>query len=221
MLEEVFYSFLMMGQAGIEYGSTAFTAAGTAVTKPTGLTVGDLVFVWALDIAAAATLTTTSGSAWTALDVGISAGSTNGNSSLFWKVMTATDVSNSWTLSSGGADDGIQAVRYIGNGADTVTVKSAVANGVGGTTLSLTGFSKTAGHYGVIAVFGAPENAGVGGIVAPSGFAERMRDSSGSPDFAAIFTDNLGSYVDGAAVQFTNCDTAAVESGILVEVTGP
>lgn len=204
----------------IDYVSSAFTAAGTSVSKPSGVEVGDVVFVWAMDINSAQTLTTSGGSAWSSQDVGIAAGSTNANATLYWKILNATDVANAWALSGSGAEDGIQAVRYRGNGADAVTVKSAVSAGAGGTTFSLTGFSRAAGHFGAIAFFGAPDNAGVVGIVVPTGFTERRRDSSGSPDFAGIVADALGNYVDGAAVQFTNCDAATTEYGILVEVTG-
>lgn len=224
MLDEAIYALLMV-QGGLEFVSSAATApssSGAPATKPSGVEVGDLVFVWALDCGSGVTLTTSGGSAWTNQDVAITAGSTNSNASLFWKFLDATDVANAWDF-SGGFRHGATAIRYRANGADTVTVKATQSNGVGGTTLTLTGFAKAAGHFAALAFFGAPSSTGVSGITVPGEFTERVRSSGAgiSGTYGTIIADAPGNYTDGSAVTFSNCDGAAAEYGILVEVTGP
>lgn len=223
MLRQQALALALIKRRGLEYRANAFTAGGgTSVTKPAGVEVGDLVVVWAIDIATGATLTTTSGSAWSKQSVS-AGGSTNGAVIAFWKILNATDVANAWTLSSAAAD-GVQALRWRGNGANAVAVKATTSDGGGNPTLTLAGFSKAAGHRGVIALFGqsqADPAAGDGaGIAVPSGFTERRRDYSVPDGFSALIADRLGGYVDGAAVQFTSAPAGPNKQGVLLEVTG-
>jgi hypothetical protein len=224
MLRQKAAALALIRRRGLQPMTTAFTApmSGSGnLTKPSGVEVGDLVFCWALDIASGAGLATSGGSAWSSQTVSIAAGSANGSGKLFWKFLNATDVANAWALDSA-ADDGVIAVRYRANGATTVTVKDTESNGSGTTTLALAGFAKAAGHRAAIAFFGAPSSTGAGGIVLPSGFTERRKESGAgiAGTYVGIIADTLGSYTDGAAVSFTNCDANATEYGVLVEVTG-
>lgn len=223
MLPQLLATLLLMKRRGLEYMANAFTAGGgTTVTKPAGVQVGDVVVVWAVDISSGATLTTTSGSSWSSQSVTAS-GSTNGATIAFWKILNATDVANAWTLSAT-PDDGVQALRYRGNGATAVTVKATKVDGGGASSMSLTGFSKAAGHRAAIALYGQSSGdvaAGDGaGIAVPAGFTERRRDYDVPLRFAALIADTLGSYVDGAAVQFTSAPTGPNKHGVLLEVTG-
>ncbi len=224
MLAQLLAATLLLRRRGLEYMAAAATAPDAVnvnVTKPAGVEVGDLVFVWAMDCTSGAALTTTSGSAWSSQAVAIAAGSSNGWAKLYWKVLNATDVANAWAH-TGGSDDGIIAVRYRANGSVTVTVKDTESNGSGTTTLTLAGFAKASGHRAAIAFFGAPSSTGAGGIVLPTGFTERRKESGAgiTGTYVGIIADTLGSYTDGAAVSFTNCDANACEYGVLVEVTG-
>lgn len=216
MLPQLLATVMLMRRRPLEYRANAFTAGGgTTITKPAGVEVGDLVVVWAIDISSGATLTTTSGSAWSKQSVSPAIA--------FWKILDATDVANAWTLSSAAAD-GAQALRYRGNGTTAATVKATTSNGGGNSTLTLSGFAKAAGHRGVIALYsqysGDP-SAGDGATIAvPSGFTERRRDYSTGDFFAALIADRLGGYVDGASVQFTGANTGPNKVGVLLEVTG-
>ena len=224
MLPQLLATLLLMRRRGLEFMASAFSPVGsTTITKPDDVAVGDIVFAWAMDISASATMNTTAGDAWNAQDVSIAGGSTNGSATLFWKKLNATDVANAWTMSSA-PEDGAQVFRYRSNGADTITVKDTTSNGSGTTTLTLDGFAKAAGHRATIAFFGAPDSTGAAGIVNPTGFTQRRKDSgtdaSTTDTYVGIVCDTLGSYVDGAAVSFTNCDGNPAEYGVLVEVTG-
>lgn len=216
---------LIANPPAVEFMSSALTAgiaATGAVTKPSGVEVGDLVVLWALDCTSAVAVATASGSGWNVQTVSIAAASTNGYGAAFWKVLTATDVANAWNL-TGAAEDGVLAIRYRAHGATGATVKDTTSNGSGTTTFTLDGFTKAAGHYGAIALFGASSSAGAGGIVGPSGFAERRRDSGAglAGTFVAIVADLVSGYPDLIDVVFSNCDGNATEYGILLEITGP
>lgn len=201
----------------VEFKSTATTASGTTVTKPASLEVGMLVLVLAMNETAGATLTTTSGIAWSRSEATIGGETIV----LFWKFLNATDVANAWTLSASAAAGAI-ALAYIGHGATTLTIKST--NGVSGNTsvpLPLTGFSKAAGHYGAISIFydsftPAPATH------TPAEFVERLRTSATGR--LVVVAEQLIGYVDGTTVTWSDLNTATntfAAYALLLEVTGP
>jgi hypothetical protein len=224
---EAYAMLLLMGGAGppVEYRAAASSGPGTSVTKPSGVTVGDLVLVWALDVnAVTPSLSTSGGSAWTLVD-----NDTNtsifavGKFALFAKVLTATDVANAWDLGTA-ADQGALAVRYTGNGATTVTKKTEADAGsnTGNLSASAAGFAKSSGHYGVLTFVLSTDEAA--NPTPPSGFTERS-DAAYNSTCRAAAADNLFSYTDNAAVQWTTLSGAAGPSHsvhvLTVEITGP
>lgn len=203
----------------IEFTTTANSGVGvTTIVKPSGVEVGDLVLVWTQNIPASATLVTTTGATWGRSVVSQVVAGPNNNSSLFWKVMTATDVAQAWVLSSAPTSFSV-AVRYIGHGANTVITRTVGDyNGVGNTTLNLAGFTKSAGTYGVISVLVEQQTSGTPSVV-PTGFTERARLALSG--YTAVVADKLYDYVDGASVVWTlNTPPSNAESGLLLEVTG-
>jgi hypothetical protein len=204
---------MMAAQSGpVEFTSGASSSAAGAspatVTKPAGLEVGDLVLV-VCDTDTGATLTTTSGPAWSGSYVA-NGTLAYGGVKLFWKVMTATDVANAWTLSFGG--NGARSARYRGNGANAVTVKST-GSGSSGSTLTLAGFAKSASTYGVITVMINTADPAV-----PAGFTSRYNAVVGAERIH--FADNQAAYVDGASVTWTPVFPGDGYVGFLLEVTG-
>lgn len=206
----VLMGMLQAGPVEFASGATSSATGGSSVsvTKPAGLEVDDLVIV-VCDTDSGATLTTTSGSAWTGSYVA-NASFSRGGAKLFWKIMTATDVANAWTLSVGGL--GARAVRYHGNGANSVAVKST-ATASAGSTLTLTGFAKSVNTYGVITVM-----INTGSPAVPSGFVSRYNDVVST--YRAHLADNVASYVDGAAVVWDPVAGGDGWVGFLLEVTG-
>lgn len=216
---------LIANPPAVEFMSSAFTAAlasGGALTKPADIVAGDIVLLWVLDCPSGLGVATSGGLSWNKHAVALGAGATNGWAMALWKQLNATDVANGW-IADATIDDCAVAVRYRSHGATGLTVKDTTTNGSGTTTLTLDGYTKAAGHYGTVAMLAAPNSAGAGGIVVPSGFAERRRDSGAglTATFVSVIADLVSGYQDGAAVTFTNCDAEASESGILLEFTGP
>lgn len=203
----------------IEYVASATTAtAATSVGKPSGLEAGDLVLVWATCATTGATLTTASGSAWTRYETGL--GGSFGYAVLFWKLLTATDVANAWTLSAA-ASHGAVALLYRSHGATTVTVKDDdLVSGNSNFNLTSTGFTKAAGHYGVIAL--ALASATGTTATAPTTFTSRLRTST--PGWLFVAVDKLFEYADGASALWADMNTSGVNNVgcvLLIEVTGP
>ncbi|RAK68829.1 hypothetical protein [Phenylobacterium kunshanense] len=223
MLPQLLATLLLMRRRGLEFmasAQTAPSASAGSVVKPTGVAVDELAFVWAQDCDAATVLSTSGGDAWSGQDV-FAATTNNRYAKLFWKTLNTTDVENDWLLDRP-ARDGVRSLRYQVSGPCAVSVRATAVPLGGETSMILAGFSRSPGHYGALAFVGVAGSTGAAGIVIPAGFTERRRDiGSGIEEtYASIVCDTLGSYVDGAAVSFTNCNASAAECGILVEVTG-
>lgn len=200
----------------IEFLSAATTAAGAgAFAKPSGVAEGDYVFIIYEgdqgDGNASEGPTT-----WGRREVAYGAGTVDGNKSTYlaWKKMAAADVSGSWGTPPA---SGAVALRYASHGADTVSVKSTFAKGGGTTTLTLTGFTKAANTYGVLAFF--TDHTLAAADTEPAGFVSRA--NVGLTIVAVGGADCLSDYVDGASVQWTNVGSPAQAAAILIEVTGP
>jgi hypothetical protein len=207
----------------VEYRAVATTAAAaTVVSKPSGLEVGDLVTVWALGVGGGTTLTTSGGSAWTlAHDSSTGQSVITNRMILYTKVMTALDISAAWNLSAA-VDEGALALRYTGHGATTVTMKST--QGGGGTvniSLTLTGFTKAAGHYGAIVLAITNDTTAVPAFT--SGLTVRS-DGIFNSNARVAAADQQYGYVDGASVIVSNLNPSAPTNhqayAILLEITG-
>lgn len=206
----------MLQSGPVEFASAAVTAGAGAspatVTKPSGLEVGDLVFVYLgyIDDATGITVTTTSGATWSSSLAQTPVTGDDVKTMLFWRFMTQTDISNAWTVTRTGIN--AVAVRYRAQGANAVSVQSSVMD-AGSSTLTLPGFSKSALTYGVISF----ELSGTTTPAIPAGFVERYSVLSG---FRAYVADNVSTYVDGTSVVWTPVGGGSPFSGFLVEVTG-
>jgi hypothetical protein len=207
----------------VEFRAAASTGpATTVISKPSGLEVGDLVLVWALGVGAGTTLSTATGSAWTIVHDSVSGHSViSSKMMVFSKVMTALDVSAAWNL-TGLVAEGALALRYTGHGATTVTMKAALA--VGGNvnvSATLTGFTKSAGHYGLITLVIANDLTSV--PVFTAGLTTRS-DSVFNSNAKVAAADQQYGYVDGASVVVSNLNPAAPANhqayAILLEITG-
>lgn len=206
----------------VEFRTTASSAAGTSVTKPSGLEVGDLVIVMALNVdATTPALSTSGGSAWTLVDNTANISIFAGKMAIFAKVMDATDVANAWTLGTS-ADEGALAIRYAGHGATTVTKKTKDAAGSSADfDVTASGFVKAAGHYGAITFAISTDDAA--NLGPPTGFEERA-DAAFNSTTRLAFADRLYGYVDSASVTWTDFNTTGLsQTGrvVVLEITGP
>lgn len=202
--------------------STRHTGATTA-QKPSGIAVGDLVFV-INGIAPAGTgappnLKTSGGSAW-----GKFVGAAGSNWGVYWKVLNATDVANAWNFVDAVDDttpescSGTGSFAYEGRGATTVTSQQSVAHGTAQASIDFTGFTPAFNSKGVVTVMMNRETLLT--EVQPSGFA--LRELAGYVGGDMGFADRLGSY-EGGALSWTGMGSVGgailVEGGILFEVT--
>lgn len=192
----------------ISYRSTATTTGSTTITKPSSVAVGDIVFIITAGNAGAfSTITTSSGSAWTAYSRSFRLGSYD---FYVWvKILNSTDVSNNW-VASASAD--YRATAFIGNGAATVTQKAAADNPDGSSTLALGTYDPLRSRGTVTMV--ADRDAG-STLTAPSNFAN-LQQSDLNSSWRVGICDNQ-SY-DGAAVTWGVGSTFA-EAGMLFDVT--
>lgn len=199
-------ALLAAGNRNLDFRTkTTFSASATA-TKPTGVAAGDIVFVLAVNCTAGVTLTTNSGAAWSRNQI---TGSTGVVGVIFSKVLVALDVTNAWDLSS--SESGISA-RYQGNGVASASVKSTTSNGLGATTLALTGFTPAAGSRGAVA---AIMDADTGATdAAPTGFTSRHKATTGTVE--VNLTDQVSGY-SGGTVTFTSTGPNEPEFGWLIE----
>lgn len=195
----------------INFASSAATVQEvTGVVKPAGLEAGDLALVWAMDVSTSSALQTGGVTNWARIDQ--TAGATIWNNhTLFWKVMTSADLADTWDLTVA-TQRGCMAVRYVAHGATAVTKKSGVNNAGNATSLTLSGFTRAAGHYGTISVMGL--SAISGSPVPPSDFVSRIAGATGA------IADALSNYVDGQAAVWTWTGSVRA-AGMLLEVTGP
>mgnify|MGYP000653330581 CR=1 FL=1 len=205
------------------FRSASSDGATLRVSKPTGAAVGDMVCVWVNYGPNNLTMTTTGGgSAWNVTRVTWAAHGYT--STFFWKVINATDLDPTkfWDMSAA-AYETINTLCYQGNGATTATVKATAANNVNQSTLTLTGYTKNAGHRGT-AVFFADRDENLDGnngsnYTRPSGFT--MRFDADYANFWCMGGDKLTGYADGANVVWSgvNGSNGFAEVGILVEFT--
>jgi hypothetical protein len=184
--------------------------------KPAGIAVGDLVTVSVVSVGGAPSLTTTSGSAWGKIT--LTNTTTPRNYALYWKVLTATDVSNTWVFGAG--VDGAFSAAYVGNGATTVTLKETVVNPISQSSLSFVGYTPSLDSRGSIsAMYDIDTDAT---DTAPSGWTRRdfTKYPTGGATQKLAYADNLGSYPGGALTwSATLGGSGFSEAAILLDVT--
>ncbi|MEI6439000.1 MAG: hypothetical protein WCO83_02235 [Alphaproteobacteria bacterium] len=122
------------------------------VTKPSGVAVGDLVFVivpYSTSTAVRATMSTSGGASW---NRDVSVDTLAYGAALLWKILNATDVSNAWNIADA-TNYYVLAVAYSQNGPPIVsaTLKQAVGSGTTAqTTMNFSAISKSAGSRSII-----------------------------------------------------------------------
>lgn len=197
-------------------GAVTNGPASTSVGKPTGVAVGDVVLFVIPDTtssAAALTLTTSGGAAWTKSTFNVPAHGYD--AVLFCKVLTALDVSNAWTLSASEAGN---AYAWIGNDAGSVAIQSTAVNAVSQSTLTLTGFTPTQTHAAIAVVVDRDPD------VTPTiagGFTRRATGANSGNWVSAVADNSDGGYT-GANVVWSGLNGASgfADYGWLVRV-GP
>ncbi len=200
---------MLMESRGLSYRSQAVTLASATVGKPSGVALGDLVIVLCpLTAGLGSNMGTSGGGTWSVDEL---TAFTTG--AIFWKVMDATDVANTWTKSD--TNDCV-ALRWQGPGTLAAAVKSTQSTGGGGSsTLVLAGFTPSVNHRAAIAMVNdldAPT-----GTTTPTNFTSRYATSVLNVRSVNV-VDWLGGYA-GGTVTFANLGLGTGEMGWLLEVT--
>ena len=197
----------------LAFRAEANAANSNVAGKPTGIAVGDLVFVLNIGGVTGVTLTTGPGAAWTRSELVPSSAS----HILFWKVLNATDVANTWDFNA--ANQYSYSVAYSANGlaVSSVNLRSSAVNAATAqSTLSLAGFAFSNGVPRSVFSALADEDADTT-PVAPPGFTVRSGTALGS--VKGGLADMLEGYAGGAAVwSGLNGAAHAREAGWLLEI---
>ncbi len=173
------------------------------VNKPAGIAVGDIVLIFADrgGSGGATTITTSGGGTWTKL------AAAGGYTAVFWKVLDATDVSNSW----GSLPDGYcTTIAYIPNGATGVDLTTYSAVPTAG-VLTIPGVSRF-GSRGIVTLL-SNKSTGPSGVV-PTSFTDRQAVATWGSGVADLLT---GAYAGGNVV-WTGLPAASQDS-FLVKFT--
>lgn len=207
----------MLEAGPVEFATSVLTSGAAnsplaALNKPTGLEVGDVVFILQHGTDNTAVVTTGGGGgAWSKATAPVDGVGEYGV--LHYRVIAQVDIDNAWSLSTSGTLGVVAAFRYHGYGANAISVKSSnwsVTN-----SIALTGFSKSVNSYGVLTFLvanGSPTP------TPPTGFTQRNLLSSGAARF--VVADRNADYVDGAGVTWTTLSNGNYSNAFLVEVTG-
>lgn len=195
----------------IEFRAQATTTASATISKPTGVAVGDVVFVFRTESVAAGNITTSSGSVWTKTSLTWTASGLGYVTEVWWKILNATDVANSWVADTIG---GYGAVAFRGNGASAVTVKSTKDNAGSQSTLSLTGYT-TSNSRGTVTIIADRDT---GGDTVPTGFTSRYGAILNTSWWHGLASKMRFNGSATGTVTWTTQTTAA-EVGFLLDVT--
>lgn len=177
-------------------GTTTSAANATFVSKPAGVAVGDLVVVAIGNSAPVTplTLTTLSGSAW---NKNAMTWATFGyESTIFWKILNATDVANNWNFSAATA---YSCSAYAAPGATAAAVRATFnmpSSGIGIGTLP--GFTPTAGARGLVSAI-SDRTGDPNSVFAPAGFTARIK-SNQSTYWTVALADMPPGYAGGNLV---------------------
>lgn len=181
--------------APIVYRSKATSpGAVSAVTKPTGIGVGDIAFVYTGTWGGTGALevVTTGGTPWTRISHSI------GGQIYFasCKILDATDVANAWSTINESAvvtahGSEVVALAWEPRAATTITDKGSTTNGAGPTTLTVPGFAPALESRGIISWF--IDRAGAA-AAQPSLLTTRHSA------LGVFIADGLGSYAGGPLI---------------------
>lgn len=184
----------------------------TAVTKPSGAAVGDIVFVLGT-YDAAATLATPGGAAWQT-HTATWAASFGYTSRIWWKVLDATDIANPWNFSSSCA---YECVAYQSNGANRVTLKQHMDTASGVNSFTWNSFVKSATHAGLVCVVDDREESNAAATISGGGAAWTQRISYNSATYFWVkFFDLLQGY-NGTGPTLNSLGTGYGQVGWLFE----
>lgn len=186
------------------FRSSANTGNASTITKPSGIVVGDLVLIICQGHPAIAT---SGGTAW-------SVDTSATNNRIYWKIIDATDVANTWTAPSGTY---AFAAAYTANGQaiSSVVSKSSADATVAATSITIPGFAPgSPGRARLVIAAAIGTDISSGNVTPPSTFTER---AEGVAD--GIVADAQQTY-GGQNVTFTGFSgTGSVpKSGWLLEV---
>jgi len=211
----MFRSRMIMTQRArvpIAFRSTATTSGSATVTKPAGVATGDLVVVILPDCSTGVTLTTTSGSAWNRTEL-----TWWYNSVLFWKVLTGTDVSNTWGLSE--SNGAVATAWQPGTSAVASVYVTFAFNALsaGASTLTIPGVTTNDATKGVISIVVDRDTEVTPGT--PTGFTSRV-----STAVETYLKTAVADHVDyqGGDVVWTGLNgiSTYAECGFLLHVVG-
>lgn len=188
------------------------TGTSATVTKPSGIDVGDIVFVAVNQPNTTTSLTSASG-AWAVISFSNGLGGGLAYAiRVYWKVLVLADLSGNWTLDTSAP---FQAVAYQGRGATTATARETKQSSTGSLTFS--GFAPSAGTRGVV----HPMINGTSGTTfsAPSGFTIRDQGAYGSgPTLRHVFSDKTD--YGGLGLTWTGAQSSDPGAfGSLIEIT--
>lgn len=192
------------------------TGSTSTAPKPAGIAVGDTVVVVAVQTIGAS-LTTSSGSAWTSTSFNNTTGART--YAVYSKTLNATDVANAWNFS--GAVGGCFSIAYDARGTGAVAQKESEVNTVAATTVVLNGYSPAWNHKGAFTVM--VDETTTATDTTPTNFTSREAGNYGSgPTVRVSFADRIDGNYSGS-VTWTN--TGAVSDGTtecaaLYEITG-
>lgn len=134
---------------------------------------------------------------------------------IFWKVLTAGDISTG-SVAFSGADAAGCGMIVAYSGATTPTFKTATTSLAGDATLVQTGFAKNASSRGVLSLVIDRDTPSA--FSPPGAFAARIA-ASAQTNFTVGAYDELSGYVDNATVTFTGFAAVAQQHGVLIELT--
>lgn len=193
-------SIAVLNQPTPTYRSKAVSTGSNSAPKPAGIAVGDLVFAVA-SYDAGNTLTTLNTSGGTAWNSSIMAWSLSHNyrSVVFWKVLTAQDLVGTWGSNVSTYWD---VIAYAPGGADRITLRQAVQNTTGQSSLTFTPLAKSATHGGLL-LFVVDRDDTNSTYNFPAGWVVRQTAQSATYFWTKLGDRLAGTYVDGDTISVT------------------
>lgn len=190
---------------------------GTAMTVnlPVGSKVGDVcILISDNDVTYGAGTSVTSSSGWASTPV-----SWGLESTVHIKALDSTDIA-AGAVTISGVTSGSFAVLGVWNGVAAGAIKSTVS-GVWGSTIALTGFTKSAYCRGIVAIVIDSETDST--VTPPGGWTERVEGTGATYGFKGNISDLLtpAGYTNGASVTYTVMQGGSNngQHGYLIELT--
>lgn len=185
--------------------ASSFGATSSTVPKPSGVVVGDVVFV-IIETSGVSAITTNGGASWVSNTINWSDGSGTA-STIHWKLLDQIDIANAWTLNT---TREVLVAAYQTDGAGTVAVRNT-ANNDTGANLTLSGFTPNDMKAAVTIIVDKDTS---GSFTAPTNFTMRA-NWIGLPKSVAIADRAL--YAGGNVV-WGAINNVSPQIGWLIEV---